>query len=134
MTFELQMLVWAVMVMFATLMVQGLLTPLNQGLVWGLGSRDEARDHSILQGRMRRVVANSIEALAMFTPVVLAAAIAGVSNGTTQLGAMLFLASRAAYPVVYALGLPYVRTLVWMPGVIGVLMIVIALLSAPLSA
>ena len=130
MTFELQILVWAVLVLFATLMVQGLLTPLNQGFVWGLGSRDEARDMSVLQGRMNRAVGNSIEALVMFAPLAIAAAIAGVSNGTTQLGAMLFLGSRVAFPVCYALGVPYLRTLIWMPGTIGIAMIAFALLTS----
>ncbi|MEM1300774.1 MAG: MAPEG family protein [Pseudomonadota bacterium] len=130
MTFELQILVWTVLVLFATLMVQGALTPLNQGFAWGLGARDEPRELSVLQGRLKRAVGNSVEALVMFAPLVIAAAIAGVSNGTTQLGAMLFLASRIAFPVCYALGTPYLRTLIWTPGTLGIMMTAYALLTA----
>ncbi|MFK7945689.1 MAG: MAPEG family protein [Paracoccaceae bacterium] len=130
MTFELHMLVWATLILFATIAVQGFLTPLNQGFAWGLGARDEPRDLSILQGRMRRAVSNGLEAMALFTPLVAATAIAGVSNGTTQLGSILFVAARALYPVVYGLGLPVVRTIIWSAGVVGIVLIAVALLSA----
>lgn len=133
MTFELQMLVLATVVLFLTIGIQGILTPLNQGFAWGLGARDEARDPSVLQGRMRRAVANGIEAMALFTPLVLAATIAGVSNGTTQLGAILFVAARAAYPVAYALGIPVLRTVIWTVGIVGILLLVVALLGSGTS-
>lgn len=130
MAYELQILVWVVLIFFATLVVQVLLTLANQGFAWGMGPHDEAPMLTTLQGRINRAVSNTVEALVMFAPLAAICAIAGISNGTTQMGALLFLGSRLAFPVAYALGIPYLRTLVWAPGAAGILMIAYALLSA----
>lgn len=131
MTFELTMLIYAVLIFFALLVVQVLLTIMNQGLIWGVGNRDNAPEKTTLQHRIDRAVTNNVEGLALFTPVVLTAAVAGISTGMTETGALLFVLSRAAYPLVYAISIPFVRTLVWAAGAVGIVMIVLALLSGP---
>lgn len=133
MTFELTMLFWAAVTLFVLLAVQGSLTPLTQGLSWGLGARDEPRELSVLQGRMKRVVANHIEGMAVFAVLIMVAHLAGVSTGLTQAGAAMFLGSRILFAVVYAGGLPVVRSLVWSLGAMGLILIGYEILTAPLA-
>lgn len=125
MTIELQSLLGAAFILFALLSVQGTLAPLTHGFRWGLGPRDEARTPSVLQGRMNRIIANHMEGMAMFAPLVLVAHLAGVSTPMTQLGAELFVIARAAFAVVYAFGIPVLRSLVWGAGVAGLIMIAV---------
>ena len=45
-----------------------------------------------------------------------------------RLGGQLFLWARAAYAVIYLIGIPYLRTLAWLVSVIGLVMIFLQLL------
>lgn len=130
MTIELQSLLGAVFILFALLTVQGTLVPLTHGVRWGLGPRDETRTPSVLQGRMNRIVANHLEGVAMFAPLVLVAHLAGVSTPLTQLGAELFVVSRALFVVAYAFGIPVLRSLIWGVSVAGLLMIAVGIAQA----
>jgi uncharacterized MAPEG superfamily protein len=51
-----------------------------------------------------------------------------VSNSATMMGAQLFLYARIAYAAVYIIGIPWLRTLVWLCGLIGMLMILMQLI------
>lgn len=110
--------------------VQGALTPVTKGFGWGLGARDEPRDISALQGRMKRTVANHIEGLVLFASLVLIALLAGISSSITQTGAMVFVAARIAFAVFYILGIPVVRSVFWGGSVLGLLMIASAVIPA----
>lgn len=123
MTVELQALFWVAATLFVLLAIQGALVPINQGFAWGLGPRDEPRDMTALQGRMRRIVSNHIEGMAVFAALVLVGHLAGVSNGVTAGGAVLYAVSRVAFAAVYMAGLPVVRSVVWGAGVVGLGMI-----------
>jgi uncharacterized MAPEG superfamily protein len=123
MTIELQSLLGAIVILFVLLSVQGTLAPLTNGLRWGLGPRDEAQTPTVFQGRITRIIANHLESMAMFTPLVIIAHLAGVSTPMTQLGSELFVIARAAFAVVYAFGIPVLRSLVWGVSVLGLFMI-----------
>ncbi len=123
MTQELCALLASVGLLFAVLMAQGALVPAVHGLRWGLGPRDDARPPSVAQGRFNRIVANSIEALAMFAPLVIIAHLAEVSTHVTRLGAALFVIGRFGFAIAYAAGVPVVRSLFWGVGLLGTLMI-----------
>src|SRR5437762_10264537 len=81
-------------------------------------------------GRARRAHLNMIENLVLFTALVLIAAVAGKANATTAMGAMIFFWARLAYAVIYLIGIPWLRTLAWFVGVIGMAMIAWVLLQA----
>ena len=63
----------------------------------------------------------------LLSPLVLIAAIVGISNQWTILGAQIFLYARVAHAIWYAFGWPLVRPLFWFAGVIGCGMIFLAL-------
>ena len=81
-------------------------------------------------GRARRAHLNMIENLVLFAALVLIAAVAGKANATTAMGAMIFFWARLAYALIYLIGIPWLRTLAWLVGVIGMAMIAWVLLHA----
>ncbi len=72
-----------------------------------------------------------LEAMVLFTPLVLAARAAGVPETETALGAQLFFWGRLVYFPVYLIGIPGVRTLVWAVALVGMILILLPLLQGP---
>ena len=64
-----------------------------------------------------------LENLILFAILVLVAQIAGKTNAATALGAQLFFWARVVYLLVYLVGIPWVRTGVWLISVIGLVLI-----------
>ena len=123
MTHELTMVVYTAVLLFIMIGVQGGVGLLNNGLKWGGSSRDEAAKPNVLHGRTTRAVRNHIEALCMFVPVVLVLNAAGISNEATILWTKVFVGARVAYAVLYWLGTPWARTLVWAIGLVAIAML-----------
>jgi uncharacterized MAPEG superfamily protein len=82
--------------------------------------------------RARRAHINAIENLAVFAPLVLVGAIIEVSTKATVLSAQIYVAARLAHYVIYAAGIPIVRTLAFLAGACATLAIAIALLQSAL--
>jgi uncharacterized MAPEG superfamily protein len=78
--------------------------------------------------RARRAHANAVENLAVFAPLAIIAALIGVSTPATVFAARLYLAARLVHYVVYAAGLPVVRTLAFVTGVGATLVIAASVL------
>lgn len=79
--------------------------------------------------RARRAHTNAIENLAVFAPLVLIAALIDVSTPATIFAAKLYLAARLVHYIVYAAGIPVVRTLAFMAGVGATLVFATSLLG-----
>ena len=79
--------------------------------------------------RARRAHANAIENLAVFAPLVLVAALTGISTPATILAAKTYLAARLVHYVVYAAGIPVARTLAFTVGFVAMLSIAAAVLG-----
>lgn len=79
--------------------------------------------------RARRAHSNAVENLAVFAPLVLAAALTGVSTPATVAAAWLYLAARLVHYAVYAAGIPVVRTLAFAAGAGATLTLAAALLG-----
>ena len=123
MGFELQMVLGTVLILFALLMFQGTLVPLNQGFGWGLGSRDAKQEYTDLQGRTSRTVANHVEGMLLFIPLVAIVELAGLSSALTALGAGIYLIGRVAFAPLYLMGVPYLRSLAWGVAVLGIMLV-----------
>jgi uncharacterized MAPEG superfamily protein len=100
------------------------------GLMTLAGNREGLPDMVGWAGRARRAHLNMIENLLLFAALVLIAAVACKANATTAMGAMIFFWARLAYAVIYLIGIPWLRTLAWFVGVIGMAMIAWVLLHA----
>ncbi|SEN32387.1 MAPEG family protein [Bradyrhizobium sp. OK095] len=78
--------------------------------------------------RARRAHLNAIENLAVFAPLVLVGAIIDVSTRATVLSAQIYVAARLIHYVIYAAGIPVIRTLAFLIGACATIGLAIALL------
>lgn len=100
--------------------------------VWGTLKNPDPEDrpqHAWAQ-RAQRAHYNAVENLVVFAALVAAAQLAGVSTALTVAGCILFFWARAAHYVIYTLGVPGLRTLAFLAGVAGEVLIAIALVQA----
>lgn len=123
MPIELQMLVWSVALAFVQVLVAVVGASLWLDLDTLVGNRDYVPDVPGWGGRAARAANNMIQNLVLFAPLVLVAQVAGRTNATTALGAEIFLAARFVYAFVYVAGIPYLRTLVWLVSIVGLVLI-----------
>jgi len=70
--------------------------------------------------RADRAYVNAVENFAPFAALVIAVHLAGKANAMTAFWAMSFFWLRFAHAVVYLLGIPYVRTLIFTLGYVAV--------------
>lgn len=127
MSIELTMLALSVALLFVLVMIQATVGALAQGAIKMANHRDDVGAPTAWQARTKRVVDNHREGLIMFAPLALIAAQQGISTGLTVLGAQLFFYSRAAHAVVYLTGVPMIRPVIWLVGIIGTVMVFLAL-------
>lgn len=127
MTVELTMLALSVALLFVLILIQSTSGAIAQGGKVMAGHRDDMKPPTAWQARTKRLVDNHREGLALFTPVVLMAALMNVSNETTVLGAQLFFFSRVAHAIIYLAGWPWIRPVAWLIGIVGTAMIFLAL-------
>lgn len=94
-------------------------------LTESLGNRDHQPPLTVTGGRAARALANMHEALPVFLALALmnmivAPQAAQAAQAVT--GATIFLVARAVYAIVYIVGIPVVRTLVWAAGWAGLIL------------
>ena len=130
MTTDLWMLVWSgLLCVLMPFVYVGGLGQVPGGFAWGFGNRDQTLELPGWAARAKRGHANMVENLAPFAILVLVAHVAGKANATTALGATLFFWGRVAHFVVYTLGIPYLRTLVFAIASVGELMILFQIIG-----
>ena len=127
MTTELTLLALSVLLLLVLIIIQAVAGVAAVGLGPLAGPRDDLPPPKPFQARTKRVVDNHREGLTVFAPLILIAAVAHVTNSWTILGAQLFFYSRVAHAVVYLLGLPIVRPLIYGVGVAGTVMVLMSL-------
>ena len=99
----------------------------KEGRDIGLGNRDNLQEATPMGGRAERAAKNSIEAAVFFVPLALIANAAGL-DAEVMLGAQVAFWARLAYVPIYIAGIKYLRSLVWIVGVVGYGMMVSAML------
>ena len=99
----------------------------KEGRQIGLGNRDNLEEATPIGGRAERAAKNSIEAAVFFVPLALIANAAGL-DAEVLLGAQIAFWARLAYVPIYIAGIKYLRSLVWIVGVVGYGMMVAAML------
>jgi uncharacterized MAPEG superfamily protein len=125
MTVEMQMLVWSVVLGLVVLAIATTATLAQCGLGWMAGPRDGTPIVLTgMAGRLDRANANFLATFAFFAAAVLAGYVMQRHSSTTALGAQLYFWARVVYVPVYALGIPYLRTLVWTVSIVGIVMLV----------
>lgn len=103
-------------VVLATILMQVLAASQKLDLSQLMGNRESLPSLTGLAGRLDRAQMNSVVAMALFAPAVLILAMEPETPGSATFAATVFLLARIAYVVVYAMGVAYVRTAVWLVG------------------
>ena len=127
---ELKYLLFSVILCFGQVVVLALGAMGQVGLPTLAGNRESLPDLGGWAGRARRAHLNMIENLVLFAALVLVAVVSQKTSPVTALGAAVFFWARLVYAVVYIVGVPWLRTLVWGVSVVGMAMIAFPLLSA----
>jgi uncharacterized MAPEG superfamily protein len=128
MTTELWMLVASAGLLFVLNFVLANAVVAQRGMPWALGNRDEpGAPLAPWMARGGRAVENLKENLLVFAILVLVVHVAGASNSTSALGAQIFLGARVVHALSYLGGVKVVRTLAWAGGMVGTVMVGVAL-------
>jgi uncharacterized MAPEG superfamily protein len=120
---ELMWLLWAVALAVVQMLVAVSGATLQVGLPRLAGNRDGMPPLAGWAGRAQRAHWNMLESLVLFAALVLISVVANKTNSATVLGAQIFFWARLAYAPVYIAGIPWLRTLLWLASMIGLVII-----------
>ena len=124
MTIELAMLAWGCILAIVHIFVAVRFKTRQYGTKWNMGARDEELPPlEPIAGRLARAQANFFETFPIAAAAILIVTFAGLQDRWTAIGAMLWLGARILYLPLYALGVPVVRTLVFLVSIVGILMV-----------
>jgi uncharacterized MAPEG superfamily protein len=124
MTVEMQMLVWSVTLGLVQLGIATTATLAQCGLSWMASPRDGTPIVLTgMAGRLERANANFLATFVFFAALVLAGYLLQRHTSTTALGAQIYFWARVIYLPIYALGIPYLRTLIWTASIVGIVML-----------
>ena len=129
MPIELYLLGGTLVLALVQILITAHLRTRQYGIQWNAGPRDEAMPPlDPLPARMLRAQENLFETLPLFIGAVLAATVAGRLGLLTSLGAHLYFLGRLIYVPLYAIGIPYTRSLVWTVATAGLALVIAGLL------
>ncbi len=128
---SLNLVVYAALLTWVTIIVATMIrtrgwTP--QGVILMFSNRDTLPAATPLAGRAERAAKNTVTNFVLFAALVIVAEMIAVNVRLVGTGAMLFFWARVVYVPIYLIGVPYLRTLIWLAGTIGLGMIAVAAL------
>lgn len=120
MTNELLLLGWSAILGLVHVFGSALAKRFQEPRGWATGARDQpVPDYTGVAARLSRAQANFLETFPIFAAAVLICHVAGRDSAASGWGAQLYFWGRVVYLPVYAAGVPYLRTLVWVAAVVG---------------
>ncbi len=125
---ELLVLAWSTVLLVVAILLQGQLATRELGTKWNAGARDgDAHPEGVYAGRAQRALDNLKETYPAFLALALALAVTGRTGGLGATGAILWLVARIVYHPLYLFGVPYLRSLVWLGSMVGLLLMFVRL-------
>ncbi|MEH6468173.1 MAG: MAPEG family protein [Porticoccus sp.] len=121
MNIEIEMLAATAGLLLLMTLIQGTRNVLLLGLSTAAGNQHNIAAWTGWNDRLNRAIDNLKEAIVIFMPLTIAVQLLGLSNETTALGAQIFVAARIVHVIVYTLGVPWIRTVAWTAGVVGII-------------
>ena len=104
------------LVCLLTILVQVLAAAQKLEMSQLAGNRETLPSLTGMAGRLDRAQMNSVVAMALFAPAALLLIVTGQATGLAVTLGWIFLLARIAYVVIYALGIAWLRTGVWLVG------------------
>lgn len=129
MTTELTILAWTLVLAIVQIMLPAAARNKETGIQYNAGPRDsDGPPVGKVTGRLMRAQKNLYETLPLFAAALLIAHVADRDGALTLWGASLFLGARLVYLPLYALGIPFIRSLVWLVSLGGLGLVLLAIL------
>ena len=118
---ELTMLACAIALVIVQIVLQASAQLPFVSLGFLMGPRDQPAviDNKYV-GRVNRALHNMLATFPIFAAAVLGVVVAGRTNSATAHGAELYVWARALYVPVYILGIPVLRTLIWLASILAI--------------
>lgn len=123
MNIEIKMLAATAGLLLLMTLIQGTRNVLLLGLSTTAGNQHNITAWTGWNDRLNRAIDNLKEAIIIFMPLSIAVQLLDLSNETTALGAQIFVAARIVHAIVYTLGVPWIRTVAWTAGVVGIIFV-----------
>jgi uncharacterized MAPEG superfamily protein len=124
MAIELKWLVWSILLGIVYVLVAATFATQQRGLKWNASNRDgEPKPLTGAAARAARANFNFLETFPFFAAAVLAVLYTKTNTPHTAMGAELYFWARLAYLPVYIVGIPYLRTLIWVVSFWGLLQV-----------
>ena len=121
MTVELSVLAWGCVLAIVHIFVAVRFKTRQYGSKWNMGARDEELPPPApIVGRLARAQANFFETFPIAAAAILIVYATGTHDKLTAIGALLWLGARVIYLPVYALGIPKLRTLIFLVSIVGI--------------
>ncbi|MGN7839633.1 MAPEG family protein [Stenotrophomonas sp. 22385] len=126
---EIQMLGWSIVLGLVQVMIAAGAVTRERGLAWNASARDGVPPApGPLAARLQRAQANFLETFPFFAAAVLAVVLTQRQDSTTALAVQLYFWARVVYVPLYAAGIPYLRSLVWVVSLVGIVLLLWRLL------
>jgi len=123
------LLAWSVVLLLVHIGLQSIPATLELGSSWNAGPRDDGKKPSgVFAGRAERAFANFRETYPAFIGLAVSLAITGDLSGWGLVGAWLWFVCRIVYIPLYLAGIPYIRSLVWVGSLLGLLVMTAVLI------
>ena len=120
---ELQILFCAILLGLLQLLLATLASVAGRGLSWGVGARDEGwPEIGKVGARLDRAYRNFLETFPFFAAAALLVHALDKSAATSVLGAQIYIWARVFYVPAYTFGVPFLRTVIWMASLVGIIM------------
>jgi len=129
MSIELQYLIFAIFLVLLQMVFQSTAGFLANGLAGAAGSRDDEVLTEGIGGRFERAYYNMLETFPVFAALVLIIQITESWTSTSALAVQIYFWARVAYIPLYVVGIPFLRTIVWLGSMVGILMLAWPLLQ-----
>ncbi len=122
------LLALSVVLLVVHILLQGNFATKERGLEWNAGPRDgDNEPKGVLAGRSARASKNFQETYPAFIGLLLAMILTGDPSGLGLIGGWVWLIARIVYIPLYLGGVAYVRSLVWVVSLLGLLLMMIGL-------
>ena len=126
---ELTLLGWTLVLAIVQILLPAMWRNRETGIDYNTGPRDEpGPPMGKITARLVRAQHNLFETLPLFIGAILIAHISDQTGALSLWGAWLYFLARVAYVPLYALGIPWIRSLVWMVSLFGLCLVLLAIL------
>ena len=123
MNFELWILLGAVLLGLIHVSAQSFSFKAQAGNRYTIGPRDKIIKPGKIAARLERASANYLETFSYFAACIIVVHLSDSNGHLSSWGSVLYLAGRIAYLPLYAVGVPWLRTISWNIATFGLVLI-----------